>query len=92
MKKGTVIALVIAITYCGLSTYALNTTVIDCTSESLFWNSSVFFPGYALGLVLGFTGGTPFVILGQIITLIFVFFFLKVTFNVIDYKLKERKN
>lgn len=86
MKKGTKIALFVSLIYCGLATYALNTTIISSTSDSLFWNSTVFFPGYFLGFILGYSGGTPFVILGQLITFIILFFLLKIVFNWIEYE------
>lgn len=78
----TTIALAIAFIYVGIATLILINAIIDVDKESVFYkieysSVNVFQPGYALGFLFGFSGGTLFVIIGQIITFAICFVILK---------------
>jgi hypothetical protein len=82
MKRSSKIALVISVIYVGIATLILINTIIDVNEKSIFFiieeNSLDFFrPGYILGFSLGFFGGNLLAVLGQMLTFIMLFIFIK---------------
>ncbi|MGB1039733.1 MAG: hypothetical protein ACPGVD_02575 [Flavobacteriales bacterium] len=92
MKKVTIIAFIITIVYCGLSTYVLFKVPLADESTLALWKSSFFIPGHFIGFVGSLFGGTILAILGQIITFFLLFYILKTTFNWMAFELQKKKN
>lgn len=76
--RPNLLALIITLTYWIPSTFVLFSIVEGSGSKFPNWLDLILTPGYILGFFLGFGGGKPYALLGQIITFVIIFFFTRV--------------
>ena len=91
MSKRFLLFISIVLIYWILSCIALY-DIVNSTGVPLpYWLDIFLFPGYILGLILGYGGGSIWVITGQLITLIIMIIFAWNTNNQIE-KRKHNKS
>jgi hypothetical protein len=84
------ISLIIALTYWIPSSIALVDTIKGSGTIFPFWIDLILMPGYILGFALGYGGGNFWAIIGQLISLIFLFFIARAIYE--PFRRKMHKN
>jgi len=79
-KRSLKISLIVVLTYWLTSSLAL-LNIIKGFVILPFWIDSILMPGYIVGFILGYGGGHSWSIIGQLITLLILYFITRTIYK-----------